>query len=586
MRRRKTPGSKCVWRTCATTAIELVALFLLWLTSAALANDSAPDSIDIGTLQHQLLRAPASYLVTDTRSSLQDVLGRRFHPLTNASVNQGISASTFWIHVRLQNTSRQERRWVMHHETAYLDNMTAFVMDRKRPVREIDMTDRASFHERPLDYRRLAFSHTTPAGSWSDVYLRLDYAKADSMSLNVHLWERQAFVQHLHGEYLVFGGYFGITLALCLIALLFAFVMREATYLYYALFLIVSGLMWAQINGFAYQYLFPDMPYWQNEGCHIGYLLFVIVTFQFTRTFLHTAEHFPRVDRLISGLQIVMGLAIGLRLLGDYSLVLHLAYASLTLPLLLLPALGWFAYRKGMVYARWFAIAWSIYSLCLVASLISAYTRLLPWGMEALTYAQIGSLLESMFLLVALGERLRSREADRHEALRLANYDPLTQLGNRRLLAQQYDIMAQRFDSTGMPVYLLMIDLDHFKAVNDTYGHLAGDRILQELAELLRTHCQASGTCVRLGGEEFAMLLQMPDQEAALDVAERVRQSFSQTPTRYRDQHIVHTLSIGLAPVLTPERRLSLQEAMIQADEALYRGKGSRNCTTVHESAV
>ncbi|MFD2437024.1 sensor domain-containing diguanylate cyclase [Modicisalibacter luteus] len=569
------------------TAWRLTILLLLWLTSVAVANDDVPGSIDIGALQHQLLRAPTSYLVTDTRTSLQEVLNRDFQPLTNGSVNQGISSRTYWLRVRLQNTETQDRRWVMHHETAYLDNMTAYVMDSGQSPQEIAMTDRVPFHERSLHYRKLGFEHTTPAGDWSDVYLRLDYAKADSISLNVHLWDHQAYVQKLQEEHLLFGGYFGITVALCLIALLFAFVMREATYLYYALFLTISGLMWAQINGFAYQYLFPAQPYWHNEGCHIGYLLFVIITFQFTRTFLHTAEYFPRINRLMYGLQLIMILAIGLRLLGDYGVVLHIAYASLTLPLLMLPALGWLAYRKGMVYARWFSIAWLVYSLGLATSLISAYTRLLPWGMEALTYAQIGSLLESMFLLVALGERLRSREEGRHEALRQANYDPLTQLGNRRLLAQQYDVVARRFENTGMPVFLLMIDLDHFKALNDTYGHLAGDHILQKLADLLRAHCQGSGTCVRLGGEEFAMLLQVPDQRTALEIAERIRQAFCRTPTHYREQHIVHTLSIGLAPVLTAERKLSLQEAMIQADEALYQGKvSSRNCTTVYESAA
>ena len=585
MQRRTLPGWKNACPSFKVTKWTL-ALLLLWLSSA-LVNAGEPDSIDIGTLQHQLLRAPASYLVTDTRSSLTEVIGRDFQPLTDGSVNQGISSRTYWIHVRLQNSTHQDRRWVMHHETAYLDNMTAYVMDDGESPHTIAMTDRGPFDARPLDYRKLAFAHTTPAGGWSDVYLRLDYDKADSVSLNVHFWEHQAFVQRLHEEYLLFGSYFGMILALCLIALLFALVMRESTYLYYALFLIISGAMWAQINGFAYQYLFPHLPYWHNEGCHIGYLLFVIVTFQFTRRFLHTNEYFPRIDRLMYGLQAVMILAIGLRLLGDYDVVLHIAYGSLTLPLLLLPALGWFAYRKGLVYARWFAIAWLIYSLGLVISLISAYTKLLPWGMDALIYTQIGSLLESLFLLVALGERLRSREEDRRQALRLANYDPLTQLGNRRLLVQQYDLMAQRFESHGLPVFLLMIDLDHFKALNDTYGHLAGDHILQRLADLLRQHCQDSDACVRLGGEEFAMLFQARDQQAALDIAERIRQAFCRIPTVYRDQRIVHTLSIGLAPVLTAERQLSLQEAMIQADEALYRGKvSSRNCTTVYQPAT
>ncbi|MEC9483517.1 MAG: diguanylate cyclase [Halomonas sp.] len=557
----------------------------MWFVIALLncqpqAHASEPGVIEIGDLRHQLLRAPASFLVTEDRVPLERALEHAFRPLVPDHVNQGISSHSYWIHARLMNSGPRPVRWVMHHETAYLDNMAVYLADASGSTKASLLSDRLPFTSRPLAYRKLAFVHTTGPGDWTDVYLRLDYDKADSMSLNVHLWEQAAFTRHMQQEYLLYGGYYGILLALVFVALLFAVVMREATYLYYALFLVVSGLMWSLLNGLAFQYLFPGSVFWQNEGYHIGYLLFGLTAFQFSRAFLHTARYFPWTDRAMRVLQLIMLLAIGLRLLGNYEIVLNLAFASLALPLLILPALGWRAYRRGMTYARWFAVSWLIYSLGLVISLASAYTRFFSWGMESLLYTQICTLIESLFLLVALAERLLAREADRREALQLANHDPLTQLGNRRLLEQHYTALARQVSSTGHSIYLLMLDLDHFKAINDTYGHLAGDAILQRLAGLLRQHAGQDDVCIRLGGEEFAMLLKAHDLEEARHVAERIRREFAATPTLFREQRITHTLSVGLAAALTPWQCLPLSEAMIRADEALYRAKAtSRNCT-------
>lgn len=541
-------------------------------------------AMDIAELDHRLLRAPAEFLVAAARTGLAAIPRSDFAPLTERHINQGISDKTYWLRVRLENTSpTHDRAWVLHHESSYLDNVTIYYANAGQAMRKVSLSDRRPFHSRPVDYRKLAFAHVTPAGEWTDVYLRLDHDEADSVSLNVHLWERAAFERHVRWENLLHGGYFGIVLVLACIALLLAGAMRELTYVYYAAFLIASGSMWALINGLAYQYLWPQAVFWHNEGFHIVYLLFTLTALQFSRAFLRTARLFPRMDRLMHGLQLTMACAILLRFMGHYALVLYIAIAALALPLLLLPALGCLAYRKGLTYARWFAIAWLIYSLGLTTSLLSAYTPLFSWGMEPLVYTQIGGLIESLLLLVALAERLMARESDRRRAIRLANQDPLTRLGNRRLLAQQYEAARERFARTRVPVFLIMLDLDHFKSINDTYGHAAGDCILQRLADVLRNHCRDGETCIRLGGEEFAMLLQAPDATAAVSVAERIRQAFSNTPTRYQGQAIVHTLSIGLSPALTDAEQLTLQEAMVRADKALYQAKAaSRNRTTLY----
>src|SRR5690606_22322427 len=119
----------------------------------------------------------------------------------------------------------------------------------------------------------------------------------------------------------------------------------------------------------------------------------------------------------------------------------------------------------------------------------------------------------------------------------------------------------------------ILIDVDHFKRINDKYGHEAGDQVLIELANMLGEASRSSDACVRYGGEEFAILLQADDFNAALRIAERIRARFESSVTRYGGHEIRHTLSIGLTTVFDVDRELDEREMIHQADEALYRSK-------------
>lgn len=384
-------------------------------------------------------------------------------------------------------------------------------------------------------------------------------------------------------EYLIHGAYFGVMLALLIIALIFATLMKQMLYVHYALFLASSTLMWGMLNGFEYQYLWPQSVYWHNEGFHIVFLLVPITALQFSKGFLKINQYSPRVHRILTSLQLLMLAGIALRFLGLYEPVLYLSFSALSI-LMLLPLLGLLAYGQGLRYARWYTLAWVIYALGLVLSVLSASSDVFSWGMQALAYAQVGSLLEAMLLLLALGERLTGWDRDRLSALEMANHDALTGLGNRRLLAQALENVRDRFIRTGMPVFLLLIDLDHFKDINDTYGHEAGDQVLREMAHLLTGISRPDDVCVRYGGEEFAVLFQAPSMSAALAVTERIRTKFEEEPTIYKGQHIHHTLSAGLSQLPAEKKNLSTDQSIGQADMALYWAKkAGRNQTAAFD---
>jgi two-component system, cell cycle response regulator len=178
---------------------------------------------------------------------------------------------------------------------------------------------------------------------------------------------------------------------------------------------------------------------------------------------------------------------------------------------------------------------------------------------------------------VAVIQRARIVEhtmADNARLEQLAQTDPLTQLLNRRALTERISAemeRALRYDST---LALLMIDLDHFKKVNDSYGHLVGDDVLRDVGQLLRNTIRASDIVARYGGEEFLILLPETDDEGAETFADRVRASMEQHlfASDSLGEPLRLTASIGVA--MFPAARIeSVEDLFSRADAALYRAK-------------
>ena len=152
-----------------------------------------------------------------------------------------------------------------------------------------------------------------------------------------------------------------------------------------------------------------------------------------------------------------------------------------------------------------------------------------------------------------------------------AHRDPLTGLYNRRFLDESLQRELLRCQREGQCLSLLLIDLDHFKRINDTYGHLAGDEVLRQLAAMLSTVARTTDITCRFGGEEFVLLLPNMPQTVALAKADRWRQEFSQTTIVFGTFQIQSTLSIGVATY--PGDGTTPHALVHSADRALYRAK-------------
>jgi len=163
-------------------------------------------------------------------------------------------------------------------------------------------------------------------------------------------------------------------------------------------------------------------------------------------------------------------------------------------------------------------------------------------------------------------------EAEYHEEIyRLTVQDALTGLHNRRYLAEFLDRELARAHRFGRPLALAMFDIDHFKAINDQHGHLAGDMVLRKLSALLKAVVRKDELLARYGGEEFAMVLPETDRGTATFACERFRRAVAEHHFMYQSARLPITVSVGVA-VNTPETTAP-EELFGLADAKLYEAK-------------
>jgi diguanylate cyclase (GGDEF)-like protein len=185
--------------------------------------------------------------------------------------------------------------------------------------------------------------------------------------------------------------------------------------------------------------------------------------------------------------------------------------------------------------------------------------------------AELLARVKVQLKIKSLQDRLKQSNQQLKE---LSQTDALTGLANRRHLM---DILATEFERSrrnDVHFSLLMIDLDHFKKVNDTYGHQEGDVVLRSLAELMLCHLRQYDTAARFGGEEFSLILPETDPVEAAGVAERMRKSIAKMAFTGEIEKLQITASIGVAT--SPNPKINHAEDLLRAaDDALYEAKGN-----------
>lgn len=367
-----------------------------------------------------------------------------------------------------------------------------------------------------------------------------------------------------------------VMLSMGLMALVFAVYLRDATFLHYAGYNVSYAGILALQTGFAAA---PLGVVFASEGTPVSGRLLTAASICFAVLFVDRFADLRRYAPRMRWLLAVLGG--GVILASTLSMLPFPSVAdvgrSLTNPLLILggPAViaaAIVAALRGSGYAVIFLIGW----LPLLA--VTAMGSLQLFGLFSSWHWLSGAGLaagafEALVLSLGLARRSLDLRRERDAVRALADLDPLTGLLNRRAWVRRVELLRQE---NRLPICLLFIDVDHFKALNDRFGHEAGDRALNRLAAQLRAELRNEDVLARHGGEELlAALPDCPPERAAM-IAERIRTQVALidfSPHAEQPHQPVHlTVSIGIATLRQDE---PLERLVDRADQAMYRAKAA-----------
>lgn len=203
------------------------------------------------------------------------------------------------------------------------------------------------------------------------------------------------------------------------------------------------------------------------------------------------------------------------------------------------------------------------------------------WGGAAVVAVLIPAITAPLLSWHMIGLVIHIHQLE-EEMRKMATYDALTGLLNRQAFMKQAKSMYKLAQREKRDFSIALVDLDHFKIINDCYGHSAGDRVLKSIGEILRTITRASDLVCRYGGEEFAFFIN-ENQEQSLKLTERLHNVIKEARFEYEGEEICCTVSIGLATFLGTEVS-DLEELFTLADKGLYDAKrNGRNQTQIYE---
>ncbi|TDK22299.1 diguanylate cyclase [Luteimonas aestuarii] len=596
---------------------------LLLLLACATAFAQAPQPLVIAPGDSDVPLSPHIRYHHDSESTLrpedawQHAQTRDFAPLPDGRDAFGFQRGAFWFHLPVVNQNPEEPRWLLVQSYPLSDRIDVYARYPDGRVVHHAGGDSLPFEARSVRYRHPNFQFELPLDTPVEFLVRVE--SQSSMQVPLRLYTPKAFTELSRDAQFIIGIYYGILLALFFYNLVLWISLRDASYFWYLMHISAFGLVLFTLNGFGFEYLWPNSPWLADRAVPLSICLALIGMQQFARTFLDLPKRWPKgnlVSLALIAFFIVWGIA---SVWLPYRISTPVASRAVLLGVLWIAIASVVVLRQGYKPAQLFLLAWGMFLLgttlfTLVAFGIVPKTLVTEYGV------QIGSALEMLLLSIALGHRygvlrneneritaeanqqLERKVAQRtqevrhalvqleeaHERLRdSSRRDGLTGLYNRTYFHERFETMLDECRDARRPLSLLMIDLDHFKSINDQHGHLVGDDCLrwaaQRIGKTLRPH---DALLARFGGEEFVVALPATDLRTAVAVAESVRQALVADACTSQELRVSISASIGVHTVAA-DAMDDIDDAFETADRALYAAKANgRDCVRTSITAA
>ncbi|MGB0848652.1 MAG: sensor domain-containing diguanylate cyclase, partial [Thiolinea sp.] len=565
-------------------------------------------------------------------------LSTQWQQADNNNPNFGFTNSAYWFSLPIENPKSELNPMLLEIAFPLHDSIDVYLLDGNAIVKTFHTGDKLPFVQRPLHHRNFLFPHIVAPEKKLRAILRIQ--STDTMYVPVKVWENSEFVAANQQQTLFLGLFFGFLSIMLVYNLLLYFSTGHKNYRNYVW--CTAAILYLQLaqTNLGYQYIWPGQSFFNHLSIPVSTFIVIGTSSFFILGFLGlNKKQYPKIvltfrtfiwtaiagtiwttTTMVSGLTIipytamllttavtgaiatitVLTILITLCLKGDRSArILSVAWLSLLIGSLLF-ALGRIGIPIPMLISENAMLIGSTFEAALISFALARHikkereARLQAQELALINERKTREAQNSLLILQQqttqqLEQEVRERTHKLEMTMKsltqanrklnnLARMDALTGLSNRRDFDQELQHEWQNNLRQRQPISLLMADIDHFKMINDTYGHLFGDQCLVNVASIMKSCAnRVSDLVARFGGEEFIILLPDTDSKEASLIAEHIRRSIQQLCISYQGQQIHFTISIGVATVI-PTPGTSSTDLIASADQSLYLAKeGGRN---------
>nr|WP_232337019.1 diguanylate cyclase [Lysinibacillus timonensis] len=563
-----------------TCRIALIGIIMMFLIPLSAEGSSEVNRINLGP--HFDVYHDSTNKVT-IEELIEGKYDQNFKPSTQEYAFFWHTSDTIWLRLPLSELIQGNTSGYVIEGIDKLDHVNAYFV-KEDGTYTFQKGGIAGLDSQPIRYRSNLFPIEEP--DVKEVYIALSGEMP--LMFTSTLYKNISFLESVMSYKYSTGLFYGFLLGLMLYNLFLFVSLKEKAYFYYVLYMFVFMAYQAAMNSFDLElvghvlsewFLFRTLP----TSCN----LLVVFMILFSKEFLELKKHLPKHNRVLN---IFLWLTI-FSLVSVFTVPnLEAVNNAITLLTVIVLAFLWTSgltmLLKGFKMARFYMAGWTV----LLGSILIQGFGFLGWiPFHPALYEQLpafAACFEAIFLSLALGDKINLMKKEMNDKLeekvqertkeledakqrleQLANTDRLTKISNRMSLDFELDHQLLTAKTNGTSLSLILLDVDHFKAVNDKFGHQVGDMVLKETAYILKENIRKTEMVGRWGGEEFLVIAPNAERIEAMELAEYLRQQL--------EAHSFHevgqiTASFGVATYIEGDTHQSL---LSRCDKALYHAK-------------
>jgi len=541
--------------------------------------------------------------------TLEEVIKLPFKKTIANAFSLGYKNYPIWLRFNIHNQNRKTKNLILEITEMFHKTTDLYILSNSIKYEKNGLSIPIS-HRMIQEINPAFLLHFSPFET-KQLYIKLESSYGLFAAVEVKTVKKYRKDTQFQNNLYIF--YFGAIIVIALFNFFIYLFLKEKVYIYYVLYVLTFGLWVSLYRGLLFYYI----DIYTYNFLQISIPIFFIMLILFSQTVLKTKKYFSTIHKILNIFILLMCISLVLMIVSIHTGFLFMNILVIPiLPLLLFLALK--ASHQGYFMARIYLLALFIYFIGM--SLVTFLALgLLPYSLTIRNAPVIGSFFEVILFSLLLAyrinilrqEKLEFQEQllsqEKNEKTRLfhmvanktmalnhakeklenelkkkkilekhlkeqASTDSMTGLLNRRAFFDASTKALERSQRYDTALSCLIIDIDHFKQVNDTYGHHVGDIVIKKVTKEMIKNTRSIDIVGRIGGEEFAILMPDTNSEDAFQMAERIREKIEKKMIHFDNKVICVTISIGLSTV-KGDHNSTLQTILQQSDDALYQAK-------------